>query len=164
MYREGLKHEAAKIWENSLRSVSLIEAKSSELLSEINTEKLVSMRLRIHLNLALYYLNCMKWPKAESHAQSALEIDNSNEKALYRLVIALMEQERFVECGRLLDDFGLANPRDLSLAPLRYKLIEYQRDKSNREKKIWLNFLNKPTGSSTGPVQSMFSCCRRRRT
>lgn len=163
MYAEGLREQAAKIWDDSIRSVGFIEANSSHGYPQEYMTKLESMKFLANLNLAQYYIEERKWGQAERHARAALKIDEDSLKGLYRLVVALMEQERFAECKKILGIASNKHPLEHCIPILRDRVTLKQRDKSQREKKLWFNRLSRSTASSDEAVNWPFSCCRRRR-
>jgi hypothetical protein len=153
--------KAVKIWKSSLRSLNVITNKSAEAMQD-NTyrDKMENMKLRINLNLAHNSLQKLRWVDAEDYSRAALEIDGRNIKGLYRLILALLEQDKFVECQKVLGYAVDTYPQEESLQMLRLRAVAAERNKCSRERGLWSDILTKaPNHTKHG----MF-CCRRRRT
>ena len=148
-----------KIWENSIRSIGYIESNSSHGYQPENAEKLKNMKFLAHLNLSQYSLELRCWTEAEKHARAALSIDAASIKGKYRLIIALMEQDRFEECKEVIDSALVSHPSESCFVALKNKVIRRQREKLVRDKRLWGNhWVSSPKSSING----FLSCCRRR--
>lgn len=144
-----------------MRSVNVIISKSTEALQDSTYRgKIEQMKLRLNLNLAHVSLQAQRWAEAEHYSREALDVESTNIKGLFRLILALLEQDKFVECEKVLCIATETYPRDSSFVVLRDRLVATKRNKYSRERRMWSAILTK------SPLQTkhgMF-CCRRRKT
>lgn len=118
------------------------------------------MKLRLNLNLAHVSLQAQRWADAEHYSRAALDVESTNIKGLFRLILALLEQDKFVECEKVLCLASGTYPQDTSFVVLRERLLAAKKNKLSRERRMWSNVLTK------SPLQTKHGifCCRRRKT
>ncbi|KAI3371366.1 hypothetical protein L3Q82_023968 [Scortum barcoo] len=123
------------------RIVSWLEHESG--LSEEDEKKAKALRLAAYLNLAMCFLKLQEPNQALENCDKALEIDGSNEKALFRRGEALFGMKEF---DRARDDFQQvvqlypANKAAKSQVVLCQKRIKEQHEK---DKRIYANMFQK---------------------
>uniref|UniRef100_A0A1A7XXW2 peptidylprolyl isomerase n=1 Tax=Iconisemion striatum TaxID=60296 RepID=A0A1A7XXW2_9TELE len=129
-FKEG-KYKKASVQYKKI--VSWLEHESS--LSEEDEKKAKALRLAAHLNLAMCYLKLQEPNQAFENCEKALEMDSSNEKALFRRGEALFYMKEF---ERARDDFQRvvqlypANKAAKSQVVLCQKRIKEQHEKDKR--------------------------------
>uniref|UniRef100_A0A8C6MDE2 peptidylprolyl isomerase n=1 Tax=Nothobranchius furzeri TaxID=105023 RepID=A0A8C6MDE2_NOTFU len=129
-FKEG-KYKKASVQYKKI--VSWLEHESS--LSEEDEAKAKALRLAAHLNLAMCYLKLQESNQAFENCEKALELDSSNEKALFRRAEALFCMKEF---ERARDDFQRvvqlypANKAAKSQVVLCQKRIKEQHEKDKR--------------------------------
>lgn len=137
-FKEG-KYKHASV--QYKRIVSWLEHESG--LSEEDEKKAKALQLAAHLNLAMCYLKLQEPNKALEHCDKALELDASNEKALFRRGEALFGMNEF---ERARDDFQKvvqlypANKAAKNQVLLCQKRIKEQHEK---DKRIYANMFQK---------------------
>lgn len=137
-FKEGKYKQASVQYK---RIVSWLEHESG--LSEEDEKKAKSLRLAAHLNLAMCYLKLQEPTQALESCDKALELDASNEKALFRRGEALFGMKEF---DRARDDFQQvvrlypANKAAKSQVALCQKHIKEQHEK---DKRIYANMFQK---------------------
>ncbi|XP_037538795.1 peptidyl-prolyl cis-trans isomerase FKBP4 [Nematolebias whitei] len=137
-FKEG-KHKHASVQYKKI--VSWLEHESS--LSEEDDKKAKALRLAAHLNLAMCYLKMQEPNQALENCNKALEIDSSNEKALFRRGEALFCMKEF-DGAR--NDFQRvvhlypANKAAKSQVLLCHKRLKEQHEK---DKRIYANMFQK---------------------
>ncbi|XP_026222183.1 peptidyl-prolyl cis-trans isomerase FKBP4 [Anabas testudineus] len=137
-FKEGKYKQASVQYK---RIVSWLEHESG--LSEEDEKKAKALQLAAHLNLAMCYLKLQEPNQALEHCDKALEIDDSNEKALFRRGEALFGMKEF---DRARDDFQRvlqlypANKAAKSQVVLCQKSIKEQHEK---DKRIYANMFQK---------------------
>ncbi|XP_076589147.1 peptidyl-prolyl cis-trans isomerase FKBP4 [Chaetodon auriga] len=137
-FKEGKFKQASVQYK---RIVSWLEHESG--LSEEDEKKAKSLRLAAHLNLAMCYLKLQEPNQALESCDKALELDASNEKALFRRGEALFGMKEF---DRARDDFQQvvrlypANKAAKSQVALCQKRIKEQHEK---DKRIYANMFQK---------------------
>jgi hypothetical protein len=157
----GAKEEATRIWISSLRSVNVIISKSTGALQDITYRgKIEQMKLRLNLNLAHVSLQAQRWAEAEHYSREALDVESTNIKGLFRLILALLEQDKFVECEKVLCLATESYSHDSSFVVLRERLLAAKKNKYSRERRMWSDILTK----SPPPTRHGLFCCRRRKT
>uniref|UniRef100_A0A3P9I6T5 peptidylprolyl isomerase n=1 Tax=Oryzias latipes TaxID=8090 RepID=A0A3P9I6T5_ORYLA len=121
--------------------VSWLEHESG--LSEEDEKKAKTLRLAAHLNLAMCYLKLHEPNQALENCDKALEMDSSNEKALFRRGEALFAMNEF---DKARDDFQRvvqlypANKAAKSQVMLCQKRLKEQHEK---DKRIYANMFQK---------------------
>ncbi|XP_024137239.1 peptidyl-prolyl cis-trans isomerase FKBP4 [Oryzias melastigma] len=121
--------------------VSWLEHESG--LSEEDEKKAKTLRLAAHLNLAMCYLKLHEPSQALENCDKALEMDSSNEKALFRRGEALFAMNEF---DKARDDFQRvvqlypANKAAKSQVMLCQKRLKEQHEK---DKRIYANMFQK---------------------
>ncbi|RVE71884.1 hypothetical protein OJAV_G00056410 [Oryzias javanicus] len=121
--------------------VSWLEHESG--LSEEDEKKAKTLRLAAHLNLAMCYLKLHEPSQALENCDKALEMDSSNEKALFRRGEALFAMNEF---DKARDDFQRvvqlypANKAAKSQVLLCQKRLKEQHEK---DKRIYANMFQK---------------------
>lgn len=137
-FKEG-KYKHASV--QYKRIVSWLQHESG--LSEEDEKKAKSLRLAAHLNLAMCFLKLQEPNQALENCDKALELDASNEKALFRRGEALFGMKEF---DRAKDDFQHvvqlypANKAAKSQVGLCQKRIKEQHEK---DKRIYANMFQK---------------------
>ncbi|KAM9351791.1 peptidyl-prolyl cis-trans isomerase FKBP4 [Symphorus nematophorus] len=137
-FKEGKYKQASVQYK---RIVSWLEHESG--LSEEDEKKAKALRLAAHLNLAMCYLKLHEPNQALESCDKALELDASNEKALFRRGEALFGMKEF---DRARDDFQQvvqlypANKAAKSQVVLCQKRIKEQHEK---DKRIYANMFQK---------------------
>ncbi|XP_041794579.1 peptidyl-prolyl cis-trans isomerase FKBP4 [Chelmon rostratus] len=137
-FKEGKYKQASVQYK---RIVSWLEHESG--LSEEDEKKAKALRLAAHLNLAMCYLKLQEPSQALESCDKALELDASNEKALFRRGEALFGMKEF---DRARDDFQQvvrlypANKAAKSQVGLCQKRIKEQHEK---DKRIYANMFQK---------------------
>lgn len=137
-FKEGKYKQASVQYK---RIVSWLEHESG--LSEDDEKKAKALRLAAHLNLAMCFLKLQEPNQALENCDKALEIDGSNEKALFRRGEALFGMKEF---DRARDDFQQvvqlypANKAAKSQVVLCQKRIKEQHEK---DKRIYANMFQK---------------------
>ncbi|XP_017261748.1 peptidyl-prolyl cis-trans isomerase FKBP4 [Kryptolebias marmoratus] len=137
-FKEG-KYKQASVQYKKI--VSWLEHESG--LSEEDEKKAKALRLAAHLNLAMCYLKLQEPNHALENCEKALEMDSSNEKALFRRGEALFAMKEF-DSAR--DDFQRvvqlypANKAAKSQVLLCQKRIKEQHEK---DKRIYANMFQK---------------------
>ncbi|XP_042352227.1 peptidyl-prolyl cis-trans isomerase FKBP4 [Plectropomus leopardus] len=137
-FKEGKYKQAAVQYK---RIVSWLERETG--LSEEDDKKAKSLRLAAHLNLAMCSLKLQEPNQALENCDKALELDASNEKALFRRGEALFGMKEF---ERARDDFQQvvhlypANKAAKSQVSLCQKRIKEQHEK---DKRIYANMFQK---------------------
>uniref|UniRef100_UPI0037E92A01 peptidyl-prolyl cis-trans isomerase FKBP4 n=1 Tax=Semicossyphus pulcher TaxID=241346 RepID=UPI0037E92A01 len=137
-FKEG-KYKKASV--QYKRIVSWLEHESG--LSEEDEKKAKALRLAAHLNLAMCFLKLREPNQALESCDKALELDASNEKALFRRGEALFGMKEF---DRARDDFQQviqlypANKAAKSQVVLCQKRIKEQHEK---DKRIYANMFQK---------------------
>ncbi|XP_013858958.1 peptidyl-prolyl cis-trans isomerase FKBP4 [Austrofundulus limnaeus] len=137
-FKEG-KYKQASVQYKKI--VSWLEHESG--LSEEDEKKAKALRLAAHLNLAMCYLKMQEPNQALENCDKALEIDSSNEKALFRRGEALFCMKEF-DSAR--DDFQRvvqlypANKAAKSQVLLCHKRMKEQHEK---DKRIYANMFQK---------------------
>lgn len=129
-FKEGKYKQASVQYK---RIVSWLERETG--LSEEDEKKAKSLRLAAHLNLAMCFLKLQESSQALENCDKALELDASNEKALFRRGEALFGMKEF---ERARDDFQRvvqlypANKAAKSQVVLCQKRIKEQHEKDKR--------------------------------
>lgn len=129
-FKEGKYKQASVQYK---RIVSWLERETG--LSEEDEKKAKSLRLAAHLNLAMCFLKLQESSQALENCDKALELDASNEKALFRRGEALFGMKEF---ERARDDFQHvvqlypANKAAKSQVVLCQKRIKEQHEKDKR--------------------------------
>ncbi|KAE8296352.1 Peptidyl-prolyl cis-trans isomerase FKBP4 [Larimichthys crocea] len=137
-FKEGKYKQASVQYK---RIVSWLEHESG--LSEEDEKKAKALRLAAHLNLAMCYLKLQEPNQALESCDKALELDASNEKALFRKGEALFGMKEF---DRAKDDFQQvvqlypANKAAKSQVVLCQKRLKEQHEK---DKRIYANMFQK---------------------
>lgn len=137
-FKEGKYKQASVQYK---RIVSWLEHESG--LSEEDEKKAKALRLAAHLNLAMCFLKLQEPNQAQENCDKALELDASNEKALFRRGEALIGMKEF---GRARDDFQQViqlypnNKAAKSQVVLCQKHIKEQHEK---DKRIYANMFQK---------------------
>lgn len=137
-FKEGKYKQASVQYK---RIVSWLERESG--LSEEDEKKAKALRLAAHLNLAMCFLKLQEPNQALENCDKALELDASNEKALFRRGEALFGMKEF---DRAKDDFQQvvqlypANKAAKSQVVLCQKRIKEQHEK---DKRIYANMFQK---------------------
>ncbi|XP_071356488.1 peptidyl-prolyl cis-trans isomerase FKBP4 [Trachinotus anak] len=137
-FKEGKYKQASVQYK---RIVSWLEHESG--LSEEDEKKAKALRLAGHLNLAMCFLKLQEPNHALENCDKALELDASNEKALFRRGEALFGMKEF---DRARDDFQRvvqlypANKAAKSQVVLCQKRIKEQHEK---DKRIYANMFQK---------------------
>ncbi|XP_040894802.1 peptidyl-prolyl cis-trans isomerase FKBP4 [Toxotes jaculatrix] len=137
-FKEGKYKQASVQYK---RIVSWLEHESG--LSEEDDKKAKALRLAAHLNLAMCFLKLQEPNQALENCDKALELDASNEKALFRRGEALFGMKEF---DRARDDFQRvvqlypANKAAKSQVVLCQKRIKEQHEK---DKRIYANMFQK---------------------
>lgn len=137
-FKEGKYKQASVQYK---RIVSWLEHESG--LSEEDEKKAKALRLAAHLNLAMCFLKLQEPNQALESCDKALELDVSNEKALFRRGEALFGMKEF---DRARDDFQQvvqlypANKAAKSQVVLCQKHIKEQHEK---DKRIYANMFQK---------------------
>ncbi|XP_026167900.1 peptidyl-prolyl cis-trans isomerase FKBP4 [Mastacembelus armatus] len=137
-FKEGKYKQASVQYK---RIVSWLEHESG--LSEEDEKKAKALRLAAHLNLAMCYLKQQEPNQALENCDKALELDGSNEKALFRRGEALFGMKEF---DKARDDFQRvvqlypANKAAKSQVVLCQKHIKEQHEK---DKRIYANMFQK---------------------
>ncbi|XP_041652435.1 peptidyl-prolyl cis-trans isomerase FKBP4 [Cheilinus undulatus] len=137
-FKEGKYKQASVQYK---RIVSWLEHESG--LSEEDEKKAKALQLAAHLNLAMCYLKLQEPNQALESCDKALELDASNEKALFRRGEALFNMKEF---DRARDDFQHviqlypANKAAKSQVVLCQKRIKEQHEK---DKRIYANMFEK---------------------
>ncbi|KAM7414491.1 hypothetical protein PAMA_019350 [Pampus argenteus] len=137
-FKEGKYKQASVQYK---RIVSWLENESS--LSEEDEKKEKALRLAAHLNLAMCFLKLKELNQALESCDKALELDASNEKALFRRGEALCGMKEF---DKARDDFQQvvqlypANKAAKSQVVLCQKHIKEQHEK---DKRIYANMFQK---------------------
>ncbi|XP_042267374.1 peptidyl-prolyl cis-trans isomerase FKBP4 [Thunnus thynnus] len=137
-FKEGKYKQASVQYK---RIVSWLEHESS--LSEEDEKKAKTLQLAAHLNLAMCFLKLQEPNQALENCDKALELDASNEKALFRRGEALCGMKEF---DKARDDFQQvvqlypANKAAKSQVVLCQKYIKQQHEK---DKRIYANMFQK---------------------
>uniref|UniRef100_A0A671VQE1 peptidylprolyl isomerase n=2 Tax=Sparus aurata TaxID=8175 RepID=A0A671VQE1_SPAAU len=137
-FKEGKYKQASVQYK---RIVSWLEHESG--LSEEDEKKAKALRLAAHLNLAMCFLKLQEPNQALESCDKALELDASNEKALFRRGEALFGMKEF---DKARDDFQQviqlypANKAAKSQVVLCQKRIKEQHEK---DKRIYANMFTK---------------------
>ncbi|XP_070686988.1 peptidyl-prolyl cis-trans isomerase FKBP4 [Pempheris klunzingeri] len=137
-FKEGKYKQASVQYK---RIVSWLEHESG--LSEEDEKKAKALQLAAHLNLAMCFLKLQEPNQALENCDKALEMDPSNEKALFRRGEALFGMKEF---DRARDDFQQvvqlypANKAAKSQVVLCQKRIKEQHEK---DKRIYANMFQK---------------------
>ncbi|XP_038561950.1 peptidyl-prolyl cis-trans isomerase FKBP4 isoform X1 [Micropterus salmoides] len=137
-FKEGKYKQASVQYK---RIVSWLEHESG--LSEEDEKKAKALRLAAHLNLAMCFLKLQESNQALESCDKALELDPSNEKALFRRGEALFGMKEF---DRARDDFQQviqlypANKAAKSQVALCQKRLKEQHEK---DKRIYANMFQK---------------------
>ncbi|XP_071783351.1 peptidyl-prolyl cis-trans isomerase FKBP4 [Centroberyx gerrardi] len=137
-FKEGKYKQASVQYK---RIVSWLEHESS--LSEEDEQKAKALRLAAHLNLAMCFLKLQEPTQALENCDKALELDESNEKALFRRGEALFGMKEF---DRARGDFQRviqlypANKAAKSQVVLCQKHIKEQNEK---DKRLYANMFQK---------------------
>lgn len=137
-FKEGKYKQASVQYK---RIVSWLEHESG--LSEEDEKKAKALRLAAHLNLAMCFLKLQEPNQALENCDKALELDASNEKALFRRGEALFGMKEF---DRARDDFQQViqlypnNKAAKSQVVLCQKHIKEQHEK---DKRIYANMFQK---------------------
>jgi len=137
-FKEGKYKQASVQYK---RIVSWLEHESS--LSEEDEKKAKTLRLAAHLNLAMCFLKLQEPNQVLENCDKALELDASNEKALFRRGEALCGMKEF---DKARDDFQQvvqlypANKAAKSQMVLCQKYIKEQHEK---DKRIYANMFQK---------------------
>ncbi|KAK5867472.1 hypothetical protein PBY51_011962 [Eleginops maclovinus] len=137
-FKEGKYKQASVQYK---RIVSWLENESG--LSEEDEKKAKALQLAANLNLAMCFLKLQESNKALENCEKALELDPSNEKALFRRGEALFGMKEF---DRARDDFQQvvqlypANKAAKSQVVLCQKRIKEQHEK---DKRIYANMFQK---------------------
>ncbi|XP_044050622.1 peptidyl-prolyl cis-trans isomerase FKBP4 [Siniperca chuatsi] len=137
-FKEGKYKQASVQYK---RIVSWLEHESG--LSEEDEKKVKALRLAAHLNLAMCFLKLQEPNQALESCDKALELDASNEKALFRRGEALYAMKEF---DRARDDFQQviqlypANKAAKSQMALCQKRLKEQHEK---DKRIYANMFQK---------------------
>lgn len=137
-FKEGKYKQASVQYK---RIVSWLEHESG--LSEEDEKIAKALRLAAHLNLAMCFLKLQEPNQAQENCDKALDLDASNEKALFRRGEALFGMKEF---DRAKDDFQQvvqlypANKAAKSQVNLCQKRIKEQHEK---DKRIYANMFQK---------------------
>uniref|UniRef100_A0A8C5E340 peptidylprolyl isomerase n=1 Tax=Gouania willdenowi TaxID=441366 RepID=A0A8C5E340_GOUWI len=137
-FKEGKYKQASVQYK---RIISWLENESSFL--EDDEKKSKSLQLAAHLNLAMCFLKLQEPTQALENCNKALEIDGSNEKALFRRGEALFGMKEF---DKARDDFQQvvqlypANKAAKSQVVLCQKRIKEQHEK---DKRLYANMFQK---------------------
>ncbi|CAI5664322.1 peptidyl-prolyl cis-trans isomerase FKBP4 [Oreochromis niloticus] len=137
-FKEGKYKQASVQYK---RIVSWLEHESG--LSEEDEKKAKSLQLAAHLNLAMCFLKLQEPNKALEHCDKSMELDASNEKALFRRGEALFGMNEFEKAR---DDFQKvlqlypANKAAKNQVLLCQKRIKEQHEK---DKRIYANMFQK---------------------
>ncbi|XP_029909059.1 peptidyl-prolyl cis-trans isomerase FKBP4 [Myripristis murdjan] len=137
-FKEG-KYKQASVQYKKI--VSWLEHESA--LSEEDEQKAKALRLAAHLNLAMCFLKLQEPNQALENCDKALELDESNEKALFRRGEALFGMKEF---DRARDDFQRviqlypANKAAKSQVVLCQKHLKEQHEK---DKRLYANMFQK---------------------
>lgn len=152
-FKEGKYKQASVQYK---RIVSWLEHESG--LSEEDEKKAKALRLAAHLNLAMCFLKLQEPNQALENCDKALELDASNEKALFRRGEALFGMKEF---DRAKDDFQQVvqlypnNKAAKSQVALCQKRIKEQHEK---DKRIYANmfqiFAERDSKKEAGKVKS----------
>lgn len=137
-FKEGKYKQASVQYK---RIVSWLEHESG--LQEEDEKKAKALRLAAHLNLAMCYLKIQEPSPALDNCDKALELDSTNEKALFRRGEALFAMKEF---ERAKDDFQRviqlypSNKAAKSQVAMCQKRIKEQHEK---DKRIYANMFQK---------------------
>ncbi|XP_056137828.1 peptidyl-prolyl cis-trans isomerase FKBP4 [Lampris incognitus] len=137
-FKEGKYKQASMQYK---RIVSWLEHESG--LSEEDKQKAEALRLAAHLNLAMCFLKLQEPNQALENCDKALELDESNEKALFRRGEALFAMKEFDEARgdfQRVSQLYPANKAAKSQVALCQKHIKEQHEK---DKRLYANMFQK---------------------
>ncbi|KAK6339787.1 hypothetical protein TWF718_009181 [Orbilia javanica] len=136
---EGIGRSAADckdIGNQAVRGGNLVEGirwytKGLNILASDHEEPNEPLKLALLLNRALSYLKRKEYEKSLGDCESALQIDNFNEKALYRKARSLYSLRYYGKCGNTLTKLISRHPNNQEakseLAIVRQRLLEETR-------------------------------------
>ncbi|XP_006633816.1 peptidyl-prolyl cis-trans isomerase FKBP4 [Lepisosteus oculatus] len=137
-FKEG-KYKQASVQYKKI--VSWLEHESG--LSEEYENKAKALRLAAHLNLAMCYLKVQEHSQAVENCNKALELDSSNEKALFRRGEALFAMKEFEQAR---DDFQKVVQLYPSNKAAKTQVVVCQRqikEQHEKDKRLYANMFQK---------------------